>query len=360
MLADMGADVVKIERPDGGDDLRTVGRYKGREDHEDYFNANNRSKRSITLDLKREADRKIGWALAKKADIVVENFAPGTAARLKMDWDTLRTLNPRLIYCSISGFGQTGPYRSRLALDPIIQAVAGSMSVTGEPDGKPMQVGAPLADVMAGMFGAYAIAVMLRSVEQTGVGDYIDVSMQATMVAALGPRMGETLQAGIVPHRIGNENPMRVPANIYLTADNRFVAIICQSQRQWAPLCDAIDRGDLAEDARYAEPSGRVAHRKVLDAEIAGAIATRTAEEWIARFEQFRVPCSQVNNYREALDDPQIKYRGLVRELDHPTAGRIEVVGPPWIIEGKSTPMFTPPALGQHRGDILADWLEEK
>lgn len=357
MLADMGADVVKVERPDHGDDLRMVGRYPGREEHEDYFNANNRSKRSIALDLKNEADRRVAHELAFKAHVLVENFAPGTAARLGMDWETLSSANPRLVYCSISGFGQTGPYRSRLALDPVIQAVAGNMSVTGEPNGRPLQVGAPLADVLAGMFGAFAIVSVLRSAERDGVGRCIDISMQASMIAALGPRMGETLQAGRVPDRLGNENPMRVPADTYMTADQRYVSIICQNQRHWAPLCRALGREDLKDDPRFVTPAARLAHRAAVNAEIVAIMKTRTAADWIERLEAERVPCARVNDYREALEDPQVEHRGLVRECVHPTAGSIRVVGPPWIIEGVESAIFSPPRLGEHGADVIADWL---
>jgi crotonobetainyl-CoA:carnitine CoA-transferase CaiB-like acyl-CoA transferase len=360
MLADMGADVVKVERTDHGDDLRTVGRYPGREQHEDYFNANNRSKRSIALDLKIDADREIAHSLARKAHVLVENFAPGTAERLGMGWETLRALNPKLIYCSISGFGQNGPYRSRLALDPVIQAIAGNMSVTGEPNGRPLQVGAPLADVMAGMFGAYAIVSVLRAVERDGVGRYIDISMQAAMVAALGPRMGETLQANRAPGRLGNENPMRVPADTYTTADGRYVCIICQSQRHWEPLCRALGREDLIHDPRFATPAARLENRTVLNAAIVQLMAQKSAAEWIGRLEAERVPCAQVNDYREALADPQIADRHLVRSLDHPTAGTIRVVGPPWIVDGAETPMFTPPRLGEHTAPVLRDWLGQE
>lgn len=360
MLADMGADIVKVEKPDGGDDLRTVGHYPGREEHQDYFNANNRSKRSIVLDLKREDDRKIAYQLTKKADVLVENFAPGTAGRLGMDWETLKELNPRLIYCSISGFGQSGPYRNRLALDPVIQAVAGNMSVTGEPGGKPMQVGAPLADVMAGMFGAFAIVSLLRIVERDGVGRYIDISMQASMIAALGPRMGETLQAGSVPQRIGNENPMRVPADTYLASDGHYIAIICQNQRHWAPLCRALRREELVDDPRFSTPKLRLKNRETLNGLISGIINTDVAAQWIKSLEAERVPCARVNDYREALEDPQVVYRGQVRKLDHPTAGTIRVVGPPWVIDGIGTPMYPPPLLGEDMAKVMADWLGSK
>jgi CoA:oxalate CoA-transferase len=357
MLADLGADIVKVERPGYGDDLRNTLAYTGREEHQDYFYANNRSKRSIALDLKSEQDRDIARALAREADIVVENFAPGTAARLGMAWDDLKPINPRLVYCSISGFGQTGPYRDRLALDPVIQAVAGIMSVTGTQDGPPLQIGAPLADVMAGMYAAYAIVGALHGVRDSGEGRYIDISMQETMLAALGPRMGETLQAGKLPGRHGNGNPLRVPAESYRTADGRYIAIICMSDRFWPPICRAIGRGDLAKDPRYVKMVDRVAARAAIDAMIGEIFAQRTVDEWIPVLEAERVPFARVNDYGEALADEQVAHRELVRELEHPTSGTIRLVGPPWKMTGDTLASQPPPLLGQHSSEILQDWL---
>ena len=357
MLADFGADVVKVERPGFGDDLRNTLAYEGREEHQDYFYANNRSKRSIVLDLKATQDLDVARALAKEADIVVENFAPGTAARLKMSWGDLKPLNPKLLYCSISGFGQTGPSRDRLALDPVIQAVTGVMSVTGDAGMPPMQIGAPLADVMAGMYAAYAIAGALHGVRSSGEGCYLDVSMQDAMMAALGPRMGETLQAGRLPGRHGNGNPLRVPAESYRTADGRYLAIICMSDRFWPPLCRAIGRGELAEDPRYEKMADRVAARDIIDTMLSEIFAARTIEEWIPVLEAARVPYSRVNDYAEALNDPQVAHRGLIREVDHPASGPIRVVGPPWQMSGEQSPSTPPPLLGEHTAEVLQEWL---
>lgn len=357
MLADFGADVVKVERPEVGDDLRNTLAYKGREGHQDYFYANNRSKRSIALDLKAPKDNEIARALAREADIVVENFAPGTATRLKMGWQDLKATNPRLLYCSISGFGQTGPSRDRLALDPVIQAITGVMSVTGAPDTPPMQIGAPLADVMAGMYAAYAIVGALHGVRDTGKGCYLDISMQDAMLAALGPRMGETLQAGRLPGRHGNGNPLRVPAESYRTADGRYIAIISMSDRFWPPICRAVGRPELADDPRYVKMADRVAARETIDTMLADIFAQRTVEEWMPILEAERVPYARVNNYAEALEDPQVVHRGLIRELDHPASGPIRVVGPPWLTDSEPIPSSPPPLLGQHSADILREWL---
>jgi len=357
MLADMGAEVVKIERPGHGDDLRRTVPYKGREGHHDYFNALNRSKKSIALDLKDEAQRALALRLAERADVMVENFAPGTAHRLGLGWEDVNELNPRLVYCSLSGFGQTGPYRNRLALDPIIQAVTGVMSVTGEPDREPIMVGAPLADVIAGMFAACAIVSALHVVKRDGVGQYIDLSMQDAMLAALGVRMGETLQAGISPGRLGNENPLRVPANAYETADGLWLAIMVQHEGQWAPFCRALGREQWFEDPRFRTMALRVNHRKEVNRLVARRLAEQPAEHWMQRFEAERIPYALVNDYGQALADPQVAHRGLIRMLDHPVSGEIRVVGPPWIMSVTRTEMAPPPTLGQHTAEVLRDWL---
>ncbi len=358
MLAALGAVGVKVEPPGRGDDLRGTVAYEGRAGHQDYFYANNRSKMSMVLNLKDARDREVAHGLARKADIFVENFAPGAASHLHMGWDDLKAINPKLVYCSISGFGQTGPNRDRLALDPVIQAASGVMSVTGAPDGPPMQVGAPLADVMAGMYAAYAIVGALHAVRDSGEGRYIDISMQDAMIAALGPRMGETLQAGLLPMRPGNQNPLRVPADNYRTADGRYIAVICLSDRFWAPVCRAIGRDDLIDDPRYVKMQDRVARRVELNAVIEEIFTTRDADAWAPLLEAERVPFAVVQNYAEALDDPQIAHRGLIRELEHPVSGPIRVVGPPWIMTGDAAGLRPPPLLGEHAADILRDWLD--
>lgn len=357
MLADLGAEVLKIERPGHGDDLRSVGRYPGREDHEDYFYANNRSKKSIALDLKDPNDRAIGQELAKAADVLVENFSPGTARRLGMGWEDLHPLNPKLVYCSLAGFGQTGPSRDRYALDPMIQAITGLMTVSGESDGPPTMVGAPLSDVMAGMFAAYAIVSALHAVRRSGKGRHIDVSMQDATLSALGPRMGEPLQAGLNPGRHGNQNPLRVPANTYKTKDGVFLSLIVQNDRHWPRFCRAMGFDDLIDDPRYAKGAGRVAAREILDARTARRVAELTYEACVEILEHERLPYARVNTYLEALEDEQVGFRGLVRTLDHPTSGKIRVVGPPWLMSGEQAEMKPPPLLGQHTEEVLQEWL---
>lgn len=358
ILADLGAEVVKVEQPRIGDEMRHVARYPGRRaEDEDYFYTCNRSKKSITLDLKHPLGRETGQALAQRADVVIENFSPGTAARLGMGWEDLHPLNPQLVYCSLSGFGQAGPYRNRPALDPIVQALSGIMSATGEPDGEPMMMGAPLADVGAGMFSACAILAALHSTQQDGQGCHIDVSLLDSMIAMLGPRMGQPLQAGSCPPRLGNENPLRVPAGLYRAGDGEYVDIIVQNDRYWAPFCRALEKEEWIEDPRFRSMQMRVEHRRQLNALIAERFAERSAQEWMERLSAERVPAARVNDYLQAAKDPQVVHRGLVRTLQHPCSGSIRVIGPPWIITSVETKMTPPPLLGQHTEDVLREWL---
>jgi crotonobetainyl-CoA:carnitine CoA-transferase CaiB-like acyl-CoA transferase len=357
MLADMGAEIIKIERPGHGDDLRRTVPYREREGHQDYFNALNRSKKSVALNLKDAKHRAVALKLIERADVVVENFSPGTVDRLGVGWKTAHKLNPKLVYCSLSGFGQTGPYSNRLALDPIIQAVSGVMSVTGFPDGQPTMVGAPLADVIAGMFAAYSIVNALRLVTQHGGGQYIDLSMQDALLASVGTRMGETLQAGIAPPRLGNENPLRVPANTYRTRDDRYVAVMVHDQGQWKPFCEALDAAEWMDHPRFATMALRLQHRREINELVARRFARNDSGYWAARLEENRIPYALVNDYAQALQDPQVVHRGLLREVDHPASGKIRVVGPPWKMSETQMEVRPPPLLGEHTAEVLQDWL---
>ena len=360
MLADMGAEIIKIERPGHGDDLRRTMPYAGREGHQDYFNALNRSKKSVALDLKQARHRATALKLIERADVVVENFSPGTVDRLGVGWEAVSKLNPKLVYCSLSGFGQTGPYRNRLALDPIIQAVSGMMSVTGFPDGQPTMVGAPIADVIAGMFAAFSIVNALRLVTADGGGQYIDLSMQDALLASVGTRMGETLQAGIAPPRLGNENPLRVPANTYRTSDGGVIAVMVHDQGQWKPFCEAMDKPEWIRDSRFETMALRLQNRREMDELVAGLIGLKDSAYWAARYGEYRIPCALVNDYAQALKDPQVEHRGLLHEVDHPVSGKIRVVGPPWRMSSTQPEIGPPPLLGEHTAEVLQTWLGMK
>jgi crotonobetainyl-CoA:carnitine CoA-transferase CaiB-like acyl-CoA transferase len=357
LLADLGAEVVKVERPVQGDQLRHVVPYEGREEHQDFFYALNRTKKSIVFDLKEPEHRAVAHRLAEQADAVLENFAPGVAERLGLGWKDLEPLNPRLVYCSISGFGQTGPYRDRPGLDEMIQAIAGLMSVTGDPEGEPRKAGAPLADIISGMMAAYAVLGALYAARRDGIGRYIDLSMQAVLMAAIGPRMAETLAAGIVPQRIGNQNPMRVPTNSYRTADDRFLYLMVPNERFWPPFCRAIGSEEWTKDARFRDMAARVENRAAIDELVAARVRERTAEDWLERFVAAKVPAAIVNDYAEALADPQLRHRGFIHEVEHPESGPIRFVGPPWHMTGPQAEPKAPPLLDQHADEVLADWL---
>ena len=359
MLADMGAELVKIERAHLGDDTRHMGRYKDRgEEDQDYFFANNRSRRSISLDLKQKTHQQIAQGLAKQADIFVENYAPGKVAVLGLGWEELHALNPKLVYCSISGFGQTGPNRNRPALDPIVQAASGLMSVTGAPHGEPMQIGAPVGDAISGMMAAYAIMNALRVAERDGVGHRIDLSMQDAMMAALGPRMGQTLMAHEQPLRVGNANPLRAPSDIYQAADGEYVSIICHNDGFWAGICRALGQLEWEADESLKTIAQRTARRDEVNGMVREVIKMKPSDYWIERFDAERVPVSKVYDYAGAHGDRQVVHRGLIRHFDHPRSGPIRVIGPPWITTMEEREFFPPPLLGQHTSEVLQDWLD--
>lgn len=358
MLADMGADVVKVERAGVGDDLRHVGRYPGREDHEDYFYASNRRKRSIALDLTKPDDLELAYTLAEKADVAVQNYPPKTSAKLGIDAGPLRARNPRLVYCALAGFGQSGPLRDRLAIDAIIQAHSGIMSVNGERGGGPLMVGAPIADVISGMFAAYTIVCCVMEARRSGVGATIDMSMLESMIAVIGPRMGETLQGHHQPPRLGNENPMRVPAGTFEASDGKYITIMSHDQFQWPRVCRALGHPEWIDDPRFATLERRVANRDEMQALVAKVIKSEgTAQYWDARFAAENVPSAPVNDYHDALTSPQIAERGLVIEVEHPYSGPIKLVGPPWKTTLPDPPLTPPPLLGEDFSEVLHDWL---
>jgi crotonobetainyl-CoA:carnitine CoA-transferase CaiB-like acyl-CoA transferase len=357
MLADMGAEVVKVEPPQG-ENTRHAVRYPGRgAEHEDYFFVNNRSKKGIALDLKNPAARDAVHALAAKADIVVENFAPGTAARLGIAWDDLHPLNDSLVYCSISGFGQDGPYRDRLALDPICQGYSGIMSITGEADGPPTLTGASITDTVSGSAAAFAIVSALFAARADGKGRYIDLSMQCAAMSAISARMGEYLQAGRTPRRIGNRSFIRIPANSYRCSDGKYIQVMVLTDKHWPLLCRSLGREDWLENEKWLKVAGRHEDQDEIHDRVADIIATMPADHWLTRMNAERLPNAPINDYKDAAEDVQVAHRGLIRTLEHPRAGPIRVVGPGWRISGTETPMAPPPLLNQHMDEVLADWL---
>jgi crotonobetainyl-CoA:carnitine CoA-transferase CaiB-like acyl-CoA transferase len=357
MLAHMGADVIKVERPGVGDSLRNIPGFAGREGHPDYFNSVNNTKRSIALDLKDPAQHAAVVELIKAADIVVENFKPGTADRIGLGFNDMKKINPKIVYCSISGFGQTGPYAERPAIDPIIQAVSGVMSVTGERDGPPMMAGYPLTDTVAGMYGAFAVVTALRSAEATGEGEHLDVSMQGAMLYVLGCRMAETLQADIITERVGNQNPFRVPSDVFLSKDERPTILHCSNDMRWQALCRALEMPEWAENPKYDSMTKRQEHRAEIHKLVGARFAERDQAEWMPRFDAEDTTCIHVHDYREALDHDQIAHRRQLTSRDHPKDGEVWTVGVPLMDDAFNQAVTRPPLLGENTADVLGDWL---
>jgi len=357
MLAHMGADVVKVERPGVGEQLRNVPAFEGREGHADYYNAVNLSKRGVAFDYKNPVDLAAVRELAREADVLIENFSPGTVDKLGIGWRELSSINPDLVYCSLSAYGQTGPYAGRSGMDEIIQAITGAAHVTGHADGPPVMIGAPLADVISGIFAAYSVVSALHGAKQDGRGRHIDLSMQAAMLYALGPRMADYLQAGNVTQRIGSENPFRVPSNVYRAGDGRYVKVHCSNDARWAVLCRILDKREWFDDPRLTTMAQRRDHRAEVDAMVAARLAEKPLKDWLPLFIAHDFPIAPVNDYAQALSDPQVQHRDQLVSLDHELDGPIRAVGPPWLINGAKVPVTPPPLLGQHTSEVLSDWL---
>ncbi|HEV7367564.1 CaiB/BaiF CoA-transferase family protein [Arenibaculum sp.] len=363
LLADLGADVVKVEKPGAGDDTRSWGPpylkdENGRETGEAaYFLSANRNKRSLTLDLASPGGQQVARRLASKADVVLENYKVGTLARYGLDYEALKALNPGLVYCSITGFGQTGPYSGRAGYDFMIQGMAGLMSVTGEPDGEPQKVGVALADILTGMYSGVAVLAALAHRERTGEGQHVDMALLDVMVASMANQATNYLASGRVPTRLGNAHPNIVPYQVFETADGHIIVAV-GNDGQFARFCQVAGRPDLAADPRYARNRDRVANRDDLVPVLAGLVRARPSSFWLDRLEHEGVPCGPINDLAQVFADPQVLARGMRVELPHPTAGTVPLAGSP--MKFSATPVEyrgAPPLLGQHNAEVLRDWL---
>ncbi|HWT18576.1 MAG TPA: CoA transferase, partial [Variovorax sp.] len=327
ILADLGAEVIKVERPGAGDDTRTWGPpflkdAEGRDTKEaGYYLAVNRGKRSITVSLDKPEGQKIIKELAMRADIVLENYKAGTLARHGLDEASLRRINPGLIYCSVTGFGQTGPRRDQPAYDFLIQAMGGLMSVTGEKDGRPgggpQKVGIPIVDLMTGMYTAVAVLAALARRNETGVGDAIDIAMLDVQVATLSNQAMNYLVSGQVPRRNGNAHPNIQPQDVYGCADGDVILVV-GNDAQFARLCEVFGRGDWAADERFATNAQRVRNIGALSAMLREAFAKWERGQLIAALDKAGVPCGPINTVAEVFDEPQVKARGMLRHVPHP------------------------------------------
>ncbi|ABC22806.1 CaiB/BaiF CoA transferase family protein [Rhodospirillum rubrum] len=366
-LADLGAEVIKIERPGAGDDTRSWGPpflkdEDGRETTDAaYFLAANRGKKSLTVDITKAEGQDLVRALAARSHVVIENFKLGGLAKYGLDWPSLRAVNPALVYCSITGFGQTGPYAPRAGYDAMIQAMSGLMSVTGEPDGVagggPMKVGVAVTDILTGLYAAFGILAALRHAEATGEGQHIDLALMDTAVACMANQAANALVGERVPGRLGTAHPNIVPYQAFATQDGHLMLAV-GNDGQFARLCAIGQRPDLPLDPRFARNRDRVAHRAALLAEIIPMMASRSTDAWIAALESAGVPCGPINTLDRVFADPQVIARGLRVDGTHAEAGTVPMVRNPLLLSA-TPPTHTagPPTLGQHTDGVLSDVL---
>jgi succinate--hydroxymethylglutarate CoA-transferase len=368
MLANQGADVVKVERPGVGDDSRYSGppfvnvdnhdgpgRAAADEGESPYFWTVNYGKRSIELDLKSEAGIEALYDLVEKADIVIENFRPGTAKRLGVDYDTLKTHNDSLVYCSISAFGESGPWSDRPGYDLLVQGMSGMMKVTGQPDGPPTKVGLPQTDLITAMWAAFGIMTALYKRERTGEGERVELGMLDAALPWLTKQAGKSF-VGETPKAMGTKDPVLAPYQTYPTADG-YVSVACGNQRLWEEFCAAIDREDLAEDDRFSTNADRVNNMDALEEELSAVLRTQTTDEWVSQLADERgLPVGPVYEVDEALHNEQIEARDVISSTEHPAVGEIPVIEHPLNYDDAEVGFDkAPPLLGEHTAEVLAD-----
>ena len=357
ILGDQGAEVIKVERPGTGDDTRTWGPpFAGGESA--YYLCCNRNKKSITIDLKNRRGAELVREFAKVSDVVVENFTPGLMKAFGLDYETLRELNPRLVYCSISAYGQDGPYRDRPGYDMVLSAVGGLMWITGEQDGKPCKVGVAITDVVTGVYASGAITAALLWRERSGRGQYIDCSLLDAQVSALANIASNYLVAGKEAQRWGTAHESIIPYQVFDTQD-RPIAIAVANHKLWVNFCKLIGKEEWIEDPRFESNPKRVENREVILPLVAEVMARKTCDEWVELFVKAAIPCGPVNNMQSLFADPQVLHRGMLAEVPHPTIGTLRLGGIP--IKYSETPgtiRLPPPLLGEHTDEILTDILD--
>jgi formyl-CoA transferase len=366
-LADLGAEVIKIERPEKGDDSRAFGPPwlkdgSGRDTKESaYFASTNRGKKSVTVNLSRPEGQRIVRELARQADVLIENYKVGDLARYDLGYDDLRKLNPRLVYASVTGFGQTGPYRERPGYDFMIQGMGGVMSITGErddlPGGGPQRVGIPIADIMTGMYATIAICAALAHRERSGTGQHLDLALLDTQVGILANQGMNYLATGEPPGRIGNAHPNIVPYQPFKTRDGDVI-LACGNDNLFNKFCEVAGCQHLARDARFATNSKRVENREAITSLLAEIFARRTTQEWCNALEAAGVPNGPINNLKQVFEEPQVIARGMKIELEHSLAGKVPLIASPMKFSG--TPLehkAPPPTLGQHTDEVLRGLL---
>ncbi len=362
-LADLGADVIKVERPKKGDDSRAFGPpwvkdESGKETTESaYFMCANRGKRSITIDVSKPAGQAIVRELAEQADVVLENYKTGDLDRYGLGYKDLRKINPAIIYCSVTGFGQTGPYREKPGYDFMVQGMGGFMSVTGErdnkPGGGPQRAGVPIVDIMTGMYATIAVCAAIAHRAETGVGQHIDMALLDTQVAILANQGGNFLATGEAPGRLGNTHPNIVPYQSVKTKDGAVI-LACGNDNLFNRLCQEADANHLPKDPRFATNAARVTNRDALDELLEPIMMRRTTAEWVEALEKAGVPCGPINNLKEVFENPQVQARGMKIEMQHKTAGKVPLIrGPMRFSETPVEHKLPPPTLGQHTDEVL-------
>ena len=364
LLADLGAEVIKIERPGSGDDTRAWGPpYVPDADGEAttesaYFHSANRGKHSVCIDMAQVRGQALIRDLARHSDVLIENFKVGGLRQYGLDYESLHPVNPGLVYCSITGFGQTGPYAARAGYDFMIQAMGGIMSVTGEADGQPTKIGVALADVLTGLYAANAIQAALIHRQQSGAGQYIDMALLDVQVATLANQAMNYLATGRNPTRLGNAHPNIVPYQAFATHDG-YIILAIGNDAQFARFCALAGRDDLAADARFARNSDRVQNRDRLIPEIDAIMRQRSSQGWLDDLNARGIPCGPINDLDQVFADPQVKHRGMQVELEHPLAGQVAGVANP--IKYSQSPIEysgAAPLLGQHTDAVLANLLD--
>ena len=371
-LADLGADVIKIERPGAGDDTRNWGppflpTADGRESHESaYYLGANRNKRSVTCDIAQPEGQALVRELAEHCDVFIENFKVGDMARYGLDYASLKAINPRLVYCSLTGFGQSGPYAPRAGYDYIIQGMGGLMSVTGERDdlnGGPQKVGVAVADLFTGMYATVGILAALRHAERTGEGQHLDMALLDTQVAMLANLGANYLVSDQAPGRMGNAHQNIVPYQVFEVAPRAdsgkdFIILAVGNDGQYAKFCEVAGRPDLASEPRFVKNADRVRHRAELVPLLEAVMKTRPKADWLSALEAAKVPCGAINSLDEVFADPQVQARGMVTHWPHPLRAELPLVSSP--IKLEKTPVRTdrpPPMLGQHTDEVLGELL---
>ncbi|MFN0301443.1 MAG: CaiB/BaiF CoA transferase family protein [Burkholderiales bacterium] len=367
-LADLGAEVIKVERPQKGDDSRAFGppwiKDKTGKDTKDsaYFTSANRGKKSITLNIASAEGQRIVRELAKISDVLIENYKFGDLPRYGLGYDDLKKINSKLIYCSVTGFGHTGPYREHPGYDFMIQGMGGMMSVTGEPDGAPgggpQRAGVPVADIITGMYASIAICAAIANRERSGVGQHIDCALLDSQIALLAYQNTNYFATGQSPKRIGNLHPNIVPYQPFKTKDGDVI-VACGNDNLYQKLCDVLKRPDLAADPRFATNGKRVENRVEMTRMLQEIFVTRTTRDWVETLEAAGVANGPINTVAQVFEDPQVRARNVKIELDHPVAGKLAAVASPMRFSGTQLEFKSaPPVLGQHTDEVLRDVLK--